>query len=208
MSQRITYYYAIASGFAYVGEPELRRIAALANVEIDYRPVDIQRVFAESGTTPPPRQSEIRRAYRGVELARWGKRRNLPINIKPAFWPVDVEAASRAVLAAKALGIDPGGLSFAFLRAVWVEDRNIAEAETVRAIIEAEAPTGQAELLLKHANEDVTADRYDTISEEAVKAGVFGSPTFFIEGDMFFGQDRLDMIAEILGVAEGNHRSS
>ncbi len=158
MGRRIIYYYAVVSGFAYLGEPELKRIAEAAGAEIDYRPVDIQKVFAASGTTPPPRQSDARRAYRDIELARWAKRRGLPLNVKPRFWPVDTEPASRAVLAAQDVGADPGPLSFAFLRAVWAEDQNIADADTVAAIVSEAATASQAdEILARAASPDIGA---------------------------------------------------
>jgi 2-hydroxychromene-2-carboxylate isomerase len=200
MSQRIIYYYAVASGFAYLGESELRRIAALAGAVVDYRPVDIQKVFAASGTTPPPRQPEARRSYRTVELSRWAKRRSLPIKTAPAFWPVEVGPASLAIIAAQEMGINPGPLSFAFLRAVWAEDRNIADPETVASIVAASVPSGSVAELMERADDDGTKLIYERISDEAIAAGVFGSPTVFVGGEMFFGQDRLDIVAEKLGV--------
>ena len=200
MSQRITYYYAVASGFAYLGEPELRRVAALAGADIDYRPIDIQRIFRESGTTPPPRQSETRRAYRDIELARWGRVRDLPIHVRPAFWPVEVEPASRLVIAAQELGLDAGRFSFALLRAVWAESRNIADPETIRAIAGEVAPAGQAEAVLAKAADESTAQTYQRTSDDAVAAGVFGSPTYIVDGEFFFGQDRLSFLGKALGL--------
>lgn len=200
MPQRITYYYALASGFAYLGEPELQRIARLAGAEIDYRPVDIQKVFAASGTTPPAVQASARRAYRDQELARFAKRRGLPLNVKPRYWPAPVELASRAVLTAQALEADAPALSFAFLRAVWAEDRNIADPATVAAIVGEAAPVEKREDILSLAADAKIASLYESVTEEAIAAGVFGSPTYVLGDEMFFGQDRLDLLAEALGL--------
>ncbi len=201
MSQRIIYYYAVASGFAYLGEPRLRRIAAKAGAQIDYRPVDIRKVFAAGGSTPPPEQSPQRLNYRFADLARWGRRLGMAINPKPAFWPVHVRSASLAVLAASELDYDPGPLSFAFLHAVYAEDRNIADPETVRAIVEATLLEAEASAVLLAAETPETAALYDHFTGEAVAAGAFGSPTYIVDGELFFGQDRLDFVAEKLGVA-------
>jgi 2-hydroxychromene-2-carboxylate isomerase len=201
MTERITYYYAIASGFAYLGEPELRRIARQAGLEIDYRPVDIRKVFLESATIPPPEQSEIRLNNRRLELARWGKRRNMPVNPRPAFWPVDVKPASLAVLAAQEFGYDAGALSFALLRAVWAEERNIAEVDTIREIAEKTLPQNEAMSVIATASDPSTAETYDRLTAEATASGVFGSPTYIVRGELFFGQDRLDFVAEALGVS-------
>ena len=202
MTGRITYYYAIASGFAYLGEPELRRIAWKAGVEIDYRPVDIRKVFRDSATIPPPEQSEIRLNYRRLELARWGLRRNMPINPQPAFWPVDVKPASLTVLAAQALGYDAGALSFALLRAVWAEERNISEADTIREITENILSKIEAMSVIRRAYDHSTSEIYDKLTAVATASGVFGSPTYIVRDELFFGQDRLDFVAEALGVSE------
>ncbi|MEO1544539.1 MAG: 2-hydroxychromene-2-carboxylate isomerase [Pseudomonadota bacterium] len=199
MGKTIDYYYAIMSGFAYLGEPELRRVAGLAGATINYKPVDIIAVFASSGTTPPAKQSDARRAYRGIELTRWGKVRGLDVNTAPKHWPVPPKDASCAVLAAQSLGLDPGGLSSAFLRGVWFEDKNIADAETIATIVKAAFPD-HADQILESAGSAKTSDEFEAISNEAVAAGVFGSPTYIVDGEIFFGQDRLDFLAKSLGV--------
>ncbi len=198
MSTTIDYYYAVMSGFAYLGEPELRRIADAANATINYKPMDILRVFATTETTPPAKQSPARRKYRDIEIARWAQLRGLPVNVAPKHWPILPATPSRAVLSAKHLGLDPGPLSFAMLRGVWAEDENIADADTIKRIVSATYPD-QADEILKLATADTSTQLFETVTDEAIAAGVFGSPTFVIDSEIFFGQDRLDLVAKHLG---------
>ena len=199
MSKTIEYYYAIMSGFAYLGEPELRRIASRAGATISYKPIDIVAVFAASEIVPPAKQSPTRRAYRDAELKRWSETRGLPINTAPKHWPVAPKDASCAVLAARDLGLDPGDLSTAFLRGVWAEDKNIADKETIVSIVTDVFPSKATEILDRAFTSETGAE-FERTSKEAIAAGVFGSPTFIVDGEMFFGQDRLDFLARTLSV--------
>lgn len=199
MSRTIDYYYAVISGFAYLGEPDLRRIASRAGAKIRYHPVDIARVFAATDTTAPAKQSSARRAYRDLEFARWAAIRGLPINVRPQHWPVPAGLASRAVLAAQACGLDPGPLSTAFLTAVWARDDNISESSTVARIAN-EVLGGDAGRVLDLASSAEGERLFEGATAAAIEAGVFGSPTMFVDGEMFFGQDRLDLVARKLGL--------
>lgn len=199
MSRTIDYYYAVISGFAYLGEPKLRCIAGRAGAEIRYCPVDIARVFAATDTTAPAKQSPSRRAYRDLELARWAAIRSLPINVKPRHWPVPAGVASRAVLAAQAYDLDPGPLSTAFLTAVWAEDENISDPATVERIAN-DVLVGDAARVLELAGSAEGERLFEDATAAAIEAGVFGSPTMFVDGEMFFGQDRLDLVARKLGL--------
>ncbi|MGD9669249.1 MAG: 2-hydroxychromene-2-carboxylate isomerase [Hyphomicrobiaceae bacterium] len=200
MPPPIDYYYALVSGFAYLGEPELRRIAAAAGTPIRYKPVDIGRVFAAVDTISPARQSPARRAWRDSELVRWARVRGLDLNVVPKFWPVPAGLASRAVVAAQEMQHDPGKLSSRFLRAVWLDDLDISDMGTVQRLI-AEAAPDAAEQILEAMASDETGAIFEANTLAAIDNGVIGSPTFFIEGEMLFGQDRLSFLAEKLGVA-------
>ncbi len=196
----IDYYYAVMSGFAYLGEPELRRIAGAAGASIRYRPVDIVAVFAAIETVPPARQAPARRRWRDAELKRWAAVRGLPVNTSPKHWPIPIAAASRAVIAAQDMGLAPGALSSALLAAVWVEDRDISDEATVRDITARIFPS-QAEDIAARAAATETAATLEANTRAAIETGVIGSPTYVCDGELLFGQDRLPFLAARLGVA-------
>lgn len=200
MPARIDYFYSVMSGFAYLGEPTLRRLAVATGARINYRPLDILTLFAEAGVTAPAAQSPARRAYRDIELRRWADIRGLPINLAPRYWPVDAKPASRLVYASQSLKLDPGILSSAFLKAVWADDRDIADPAARTDIVHA-CHSQDAERLFDLAEQETTQAALVDATADAVRLGVIGSPTYIVDGEMFFGQDRLGLVAERLGAS-------
>ena len=198
--ETITYFYAPISGYAYLGEKRMMGIAAEAGVKVDFQPVDIQKVFAEAGTIPPPKQSHTRLNYRYTDLRRSAERLGLPINPKPKHWPVPTELPARLVHAAQALDMEPHIVSFAMLEAVYARELNLSVPDVVEELVHALPLDGRA--LWTEAMSDASLNRYASATKAAIAKGVLGSPTYVLKGEMFFGQDRLDMLAWRLGVAD------
>lgn len=194
----IEYYYAPISGFAYLGEQRLVEIAARGGAEVTFYPVDIAAVFAAAGTVPPFKQSEARLAYRFMDLKRQAERLGLAINPKPKFWPVPAALPGKVILSAKPLGIDPHLVSFALFEAIYAKELDLSDPETVASLIQGLPIDGDA--LLQEAATQAAQERFEAATEAAIAQGVFGSPTYILDGEMFFGQDRLDMLAWRLGL--------
>ena len=194
--QSVACYFSPQSGFAYLGHDRLIRSAAEHGVSILWRPVDIARVFAESGTTSPAKQSPVRLAYRRADMARYAKALGLPLNAVPPFWPVNTIPACRAIIAAEQLGADVAAYTGAVFRAIWTRDMDISAAETLVLLASELGLDGES---LAHAADgpDV-AEALERYTSEAIAAGVFGSPTYVIDGERFWGQDRLDFVASRL----------
>ena len=189
----IDYYFGTISPFAYLAGDRLERIAARHGAAITYKPLDILQLFDRTGGVRPANRHPSRMDYRAQELPRWADHLGLPLNLKPAFWPVNMAPSSYAIIAAQgAGGGDTGGLVQGFLRAVWAEDRDISDDTVIRDILSA------------HGFDPAFADRglfvgaetYGRNLEQAVEAGVFGSPFYVVResGQKFWGQDRLDFL--------------
>lgn len=193
----IDYYFSTLSPFTYLAGARLEDIAAKHQVKVTYKPLDIMALFSRTGGTPPKDRHPARQAYRLVELERQTARSGLPLNPKPAHWPTNAAPSSYAIIAAqKAGGGDLGALVQSFLRAVWAEDKNIAEDEVVRACLKGagfDPALAESGLL-------TGAEIYAQNLEDAVSAGVFGAP-FYITADglPFWGQDRLEDLDLHLG---------
>lgn len=192
MPPTIDYFYTLLSPFTYLGTPRLKEIAVRTGATIRHRPMDIMAVFDAVGTVPPARQPEARKTYRRAELQRWSTRLGMPITLQPKFWPVPPAVASCAVLAGEAAGGDALDLSFAFLRAVWAEDRDISDPATIAAILTESGLDGAAVLDAATAPEYQAA--FATNTQDAITRGVFGSPTYCVGTEIFWGQDRLDFV--------------
>lgn len=186
-------YFSPQSGFAYLGHDRLCRIAAEQGASILWRPVDIAKVFAESGTTSPAKQSPVRLAYRRADMARCAEALGLPLNPVPPFWPVNTILACRMIVAAERSGADVAAYAGAVFRAIWTRDMDISASDTLTLLASELGLDGDR--LARLADGPEAAETLERYTAEAIAAGVFGSPTYVIGGERFWGQDRLDFVA-------------
>jgi 2-hydroxychromene-2-carboxylate isomerase len=186
---QIDYFFAAISPFVYLAGQRLETLAQRHGATIRYLPIDAPALFPRTGGQILADRHPSRKAYRMQELRRWSARLGMPLNPQPAHFPVNPAPASYAIIAAaKAGGGDLGGLVHAFPRAVWAENRNIAEDEVVK------------EILSRHGFDPAIADRYMLMAaetyannlEEAVSRGAFGVPSYLVGDQLFWGQDRLE----------------
>jgi 2-hydroxychromene-2-carboxylate isomerase len=199
-SRTIIYYFWTISDWAYLGHERLVALAGRYGVGIDYRPIDLPAVYARTGGILLGERSKQRRDYRMAELRRWKRRLNDPIVIEPRYFPADHHPSSRLLVAAKLAGLPLSKLSFAVMRAMWAEERNIADRGVLRQIASAHAPDASA-LLTASDGPDVSAE-YQRYTEQAPDDGVFGSPFYLFAGEPYWGQDRLDFLEEALASAD------
>ena len=187
--QQVDYYFAAISPFTYLAGRRLQSIADRHGATVRYHPLDIMGLFDRTGGTRPADRHENRKEYRLQELRRWSARLGLPLNLRPMYWPANPAPASYAIIAAQHVGGgDLAGLAHAFPRAVWAEERNIADDDVVRDILAANGfDPGIADRHMAMA-----ADTYARILDRAVLAGVFGAPFYVVGDERFWGQDRLD----------------
>lgn len=198
MSKVVDYYFAPPSPWSWLGHDRLVAIAARHGAQIDIKPCDMGKVFSVSGGLPLAKRPPQRQAYRLVELKRWSTFLNMPINLHPKFFPVAGDPASRLIIAAKlAHGNDRAlALAGAIMRGVWAEDKNIADADTLRTITTLCGLDGDA--LMRSAETASVQAEYDRYTEEAIAANVFGAPWYIVDGEGFWGQDRLDFVDRAL----------
>ena len=189
----IDYYFSTISPYTYLAGKRLEGIAAANGATIRYRPLDIIALFARTGGTPPAERHPARQAYRLQELQRQSKKTGLALTLKPAFFPTNSAPSSYAIIAAQNEGGgDLAELVHGVTRAVWREEKNIAEDDVIRAALTAAGfdPSLADRGLLSGAEE------YAANLEAAVEAGVFGAPFYVVDGvTHFWGQDRLDDLA-------------
>ena len=201
MARVIEYYYALASPWSYLGNDLLRRIAAENDARIDPIIIDYDPVFTATGTIPLPNRPRVRKAYRLVELARWSRHRGVPLNPEPRFYRGETEEpderrAALMVTAAKAAGLDSLSLAHAISRALWAEERFPFREDELRAIANAEGFDGEE--LLAAAARPEAANAYAQATRRAIELDVFGRPFYRLDGEPFWGQDRLEHLERAL----------
>jgi 2-hydroxychromene-2-carboxylate isomerase len=193
VSKTVDYYFAAQSPWTYLGHARLAAMADAAQAVVRVLPADFGKVFAASGGLPLGKRAPQRQAYRLVELARFRDFLKLPLNVQPHYFPVASDDAARLIVA---VNLKDGAqaamrLSGAVFAAVWAQQRDIASAQTLAQLLnECELPP---ERLAESRNRAVQ-DQYDVNTQAAIAAGVFGAPSYCIEGEVFWGQDRLDFV--------------
>lgn len=197
MPLTVAYYFTPSSPWTYLGHDRFLRIAAATGATIIPKPVDYVRIFPASGGLPLKQRPQQRLAYRMSELKRWRDHLNLPLNLEPRYFPVNANPGALLLIAAQVHGT-PAVMRLAgeLLRACWVGERNIAEPSELLAAADAAGLDGKS--LLAASTSAETQATYTALTDEAIQQKVFGAPTWEVEGELFWGQDRLEFLERAL----------
>jgi carboxymethylenebutenolidase len=198
MGLHVDYFIAPQSPWTYLGHERLCALAQQHGARVRVRAMDLGgQVFPVSGGLPLGQRAPQRQAYRLVELRRFADWLGMPLNLKPRFFPVAGDPAALLVTAVRDHDGDAAALALLgrVLRAVWVEERDIADAATLAALL---ADQGLPAERLHDAAGEAARLAYQSDTKAAIEAGVFGAPSYVIDGEVFWGQDRLDFVARRL----------
>jgi 2-hydroxychromene-2-carboxylate isomerase len=197
----IDYYASLNSPWTYLGSAPFAAIAKRHGATVNVKPAKFGPIFEQTGGLPLPKRSPQRQAYRLMELKRWREVRERPLHLEPRHFPCDDIPATRLVIAAKLQGKDAHLLSLEFGRALWEREEKLADPATIAAA--AERAGLDAAVLRAAGPSDAELDALlEQYTQEAVKAGVFGAPSYVLpSGEIFWGQDRLDLLDRALKMA-------
>jgi 2-hydroxychromene-2-carboxylate isomerase len=195
----IDYYFSVLSDWAYMGGERLEHLARRYNVAIDHRPMRLAAIYAGTGGILLQKRSKQRQDYRLVELRRWSEYLGIPVKLFPKYYPTQDELASCAIIAAKHMGCDTGLFANRILRAIWAEDRDISDSSTLTKIADGLGLDGAR--LVAAAKQQGIVDELDQYTREAQVRGVFGSPFYFFEQEVYWGQDRLQFLEDAIAKA-------
>lgn len=200
MPSTVDYYFTPQSPWTYLGHQRFAAMVKASGAAVRVLPVDLGgKVFPVSGGLPLGQRAPQRQAYRLLELQRYSDHLKAPLNLKPKYFPVPGDDAARLIIAVDMHdGADAAmTISGAIFRAVWAEERQISDAAVLAQLLaECKLP---AERLAQSADAAVQA-RYEANTQQAIDANVFGAPSYVVDGELFWGQDRLDFVARKLGV--------
>ncbi len=192
--RQVDFYYDFSSTNSYFAAFMLPEAVARTGANIRWLPIHSAALFRGTGfdvMAMTPRKAR----YLWRDHARYAKLTGLPFR-KPSRFPIKTALALRCVLAAKRIAGEAGqgelaaqSLSQAVFRAYWERDEDIADPAVVRTLISA-----QADRMLQLADSIEVRDELRAITADAAARGVFGVPAFFVDGEMFWGKDRLDFV--------------
>jgi 2-hydroxychromene-2-carboxylate isomerase len=187
----IDYYFSPVSPWTYLGHSRLADLAARSGATVNAKPVDYGVIFPVSGGLPLGKRAPQRQAYRLMELARWRDHLRMPLTIQPKFFPVDGSQAAYLIC-----GAPPGkrmAVAQDVLSAVWVREENIADPAVLSAIAGRNGISDMVPVLA------AGKPAFAANTEEALSISVFGAPTYVYQGELFWGQDRIDFLERALG---------
>ena len=196
MPRQIDYYFSLLSPWAYIGHKQFRDAVSAYDLKVNHKPVVLVDLFAETGGLPLMKRHPVRQRYRMIELQRWRDKRGLTFHLQPKHWPFNARLADGVVIAAIGSGLDPDKYLRRAFAAVWEDQLNLTEPDTVIKIAD-EAGLPGKKLVERSASEAISAV-YEQNRQDAIAADVFGSPVYVLDGEVFWGQDRIELLADAL----------
>jgi len=190
MKTKVEFFYDYVSLYSYLANSQLAKLDA----EIVYRPMFLGAVMEATGNRPPA-TVKAKGKYLFADARRWADHYSIPYAMNPKF-PQNTIKALRLALVAQQQGVFEL-LHQPLFDAMWAEQQDLSD-ESVLAGIITDAGLSADEMLQKIAADDVK-DELKANTAEAIDRDIFGAPTFFVGGEMFFGNDRLDFVAEAIG---------
>ncbi|PPD15915.1 MAG: disulfide bond formation protein DsbA [Methylobacterium sp.] len=195
MSRSITYAFSLLSPWAYLGYEPFLRLVAQHGLTVVYRPMLLSEVFSETGGLPLAKRHPARQAYRWMEMKRWREKRQVPLNLQPRGFPCNIAPADRTLIAIVEAGLSPVDFIRSVHRGIWVEDRQLDDEAVLRDILAAnDLPPG----LIETAKTEAIGAIYEGNRDWAISMNIFGAPSYVLDGEVFWGQDRLELLADML----------
>jgi 2-hydroxychromene-2-carboxylate isomerase len=196
MPRQIDYYFSLNSPWAYIGHGLFRDVVSTYDCTVNHKPVVLVELFSETGGLPLIKRHPVRQRYRMLELQRWRDKRGLTFHLRPAHVPFDGRLADGVVIAAIKAGHDPDGFLRRAFAGVWERELNLADPATLVRIADDSGLPGSR--LVERAASDEISAAYEQNRQDALAADVFGSPVYVLDGEVFWGQDRIELLADAL----------
>ncbi|MBX3489856.1 2-hydroxychromene-2-carboxylate isomerase [Parvibaculum sp.] len=194
MTKTVEFYYDYPSPYTYLAHKQMKTLGA----PVTYRPMHILGVMKLVGNIPSP-QCPPKGRYAGMDAARWAKRLGIPMTTNADFWAallggkLDSTLLTKGAMAAQDLGV-ADAYNDAIFDAIWKTPRDIVSAEGRNAVLADAGIAGKG--IWEKAETPEFRERLEAETKAAAARGVFGTPTFFVGDDIFFGNDRLDFVRE------------
>lgn len=195
-SRHIDYFFSVVSPWTFLGHAPVMAVAARHKAQVRFIPVDLGSVFAESGGLPLSKRAPQRQRYRLLELQRWRVKLGVDFHIHPAHWPFNGALADKVLIAALARGLDIEPVLPLIFSGVWQNQQDLADPQVIAALCDTVGLPG-ADLIAAAGTAETDA-AYRANREQALAADVFGAPAYVLDGEVFWGQDRIELLDDAL----------
>ena len=204
MPRQFDYYFSFNSPWAYIGHKPVMEVAKTYGLKVNFKPVLLVELFSETGGLPVPKRHPVRQRYRMVELQRWRDKRGLTFHLQPKNWPFSPRLADGVVIAALEAGHDPAAFMQRVYAGVWEDQLNLADPATLARLADDSGLPGKQ--LVERSGSDEISATYEQNRQDALAADVFGSPGYVLDGEVFWGQDRIELLADALKSGRAPYR--
>ena len=204
MPRSIDYYFSLQSPWAYIGHDLFTKVVSPYNLKVNYKPVVLVDLFSETGGLPLLKRHPVRQRYRMVELQRWREKRGLNFHLQPEHWPFNARLADGLIIATIEAGHDPDALLRRAYAGVWEQQLKLNDADVLTRLADESGLPGK-QLIERAASDDIGAV-YEQNRQDALDADVFGSPAYVLDGEVFWGQDRIELLADALKSGRAAYR--
>jgi 2-hydroxychromene-2-carboxylate isomerase len=205
MPRQVDYYFSFQSPWAYIGHKAFQGVATTYDLKVNHKPVVLVDLFSETGGLPLLKRHPVRQRYRMVELQRWRDKRGLNFHLQPASWPFNARLADGMVIAAVESGQDPDRFLQRAFAAVWEDQLDLTDPATLIKLADESGLAGKT--LIERSESDEISSAYEQNRQDALGADVFGSPAYVLDGEVFWGQDRIELLADALKSGRAPYRS-
>jgi len=199
MARPIQFFLALTSPWTYLATPRVRALAAEHRVPLRFRPYDILSVFQQNGIKAVGDRPVPVQQNRLNELRRWRAHLGIELNLQPKHFPVNPTLSGKMLVSALAGPGDAPEFAWRVMRACWAEERDISDEATLSAIA-ADCGFDGAELLAAVQRGDADSG-FAKNTEDAIAGNVFGAPTFLFDGELYWGQDRIEFLRRAVEAA-------
>jgi 2-hydroxychromene-2-carboxylate isomerase len=205
MPRQVDYYFSFQSPWAYIGHKVFQEVVKTHGLKVNYKPVVLVDLFSETGGLPLMKRHPVRQRYRMVELQRWRDKRGLKFHLEPENWPFNARLADGMVIAAMEAGLDPEPFMRRAFAGVWEDQLKMTDPAILVKLADESGLPGKR-LVERSGSEEISA-AYEKNRQDALAADVFGSPVYVLDGEVFWGQDRIELLADALKSGRAPYRS-
>ena len=189
----VDYFMSHGSPWSFLGHNQFIQIAKNYNVKVNMYPVNYGEIFPISGGLPVSKRPPQRQNIRLQELQRWSKFLKINLNAEPTYFPSKSMLPSLIIIASQIKKTNKDfEIANKIMNALWVEDLDIDDEYVLKSILEKMGLNSEDILLC--ANGEECLNNMQEYTKLAIQKGVFGAPTYIIDDQIYWGQDRLDFV--------------
>ena len=195
MAQQVDFFFDFVSPYTYLAQTQLAALKTRTGATLRLWPMHLLNLMKLVGNSPTTVLCANKMKYAGADIGRWVSRYGVPFQFNPHVFAADQSLALRGALVAQDQGVEEA-YNRAVFSAFWADGVDVKDRARLAAALKAGGLDGNA--LLEAADATRYGERLAENTETAAQRGVFGSPTFIVGDDVFFGNDRLEFLEQAL----------